>query len=111
MLQYAFTREDPAHGMTAKQASTAHGVCQIRHAGRQQDICTQLRPDPNKHAFLMTRSAVTITTVTMMIVITRGHYLLLKQDLQYVYSILMPADLMLQSTIVGFEQLCSCQQV
>ena len=62
---------------------------------------------PSKHAFLMTIIAVKITTMTMM----RDHYLFLKQDLQYVYSILMPADLVLQGTIIGFEQLRSCQQI
>ena len=52
-----------------------------------------------------------ITTGTMVTVMIRNQYLLLEQDLQYVHSILMPADLMLQGTIVGFEQLRSCQQV
>ena len=50
-------------------------------------------------------------TMMMMMKMIRNRYLFLEQDLQYVYSILMPADLVLQGTIVGFEQLRSCQQI
>ena len=67
------------------------------------------RHAPSQDLILTTAITTTMTMVTMMAI--RDHYLLLKQDLQYVYSILMPADLMLQGTIIGFEQLCSCQQI